>query len=955
MKKLDMTRRSFLKTSFVAGASLALTSGAITGTAFAEEVDSSAGEIKRIRSGCRACGKLECGVWVTVQDGKVIRVEGDESAFQSQGHCCSKSQSSMLAAYHPDRLHYPMKRTTPKGEDPQWMRISWDEALETMASKYSEIIEKDGGQSLFTMGGTSRMYCMGYAAAMKIILQTPNCNTALQICKGPRLYSGALTNDMGMFWMETLGQPKVYVQWGTACEYSNYDDSCRTVVSSATKADYHILIDPRITPLGKEADYWLPIRPGTDGALALAWTNIVIKNNLHDELFVKRWTNAPLLVVDELDPSGTYIFEARGGVNFETRILKESDLIEGGSPLRFMAWDKLNNKITYWDNEAHVWEGEEWSPQTEGKNIPATNPRVADAFLPDPSDFNPPKDPALSGEFEVTLKDGRVVKARPVWERYMEIVEQYTPEKAQEITGVSAKTIEEACLVWATRIDPDSGYGNGGLHYQLATDQTGNAIQTERILAILSAITGNTDVPAGNRGQTRLLGFEPEPGCVPANIMNYSLPEGLTPYDANEIQLGGEKYPLNRWFDFWCDVTAVYDACHTGAPYPMRGGFCQGGDHMNMSNATYAWEALKTLDFFVVVELWQTPTAQMADILLPAAHWLETDCPRLSQGSTGAFGATVKCIDPPGEARHDYMIIIDFFKAMGVPWSNTPGAEWHTYEQELDRCIEGIGISWKDFTKKFQEEGWQDARVHSDVWKNYRRWETGQLRQMGNFTAMPNDGFPGFMTVTGLTEIWSTIVETFGKQEQILPTYEEPFKSPVTAPELFEKYPFNMTTGARQPVYFHSEHRQLPWCRELWPAPRVEINPEDAAELGIKQGDWVWIENDNGKVRQTADLYYGIPRGVVNANHAWWFPETSAPTKGYELSCINCLVYKDDGDSICGASTVRALPVTIYKATPENSPFGNPVPCDAVTGEEIIHSADDPRLKEWLPTYEGRE
>ena len=76
------------------------------------------------------------------------------------------------------------------------------------------------------------------------------------------------------------------------------------------------------------------------------------------------------------------------------------------------------------------------------------------------------------------------------------------------------------------------------------------------------------------------------------------------------------------------------------------------------------------------------------------------------------------------------------------------------------------------------------------------------------------------------------------------------------------EYPFIATSGRRIPVYFHSEHRQLPWCREQWPAPRVEINPEDAAELGIEQGDWVWIETPEGKIRQTADLYYGIKTGV---------------------------------------------------------------------------------------------
>jgi anaerobic selenocysteine-containing dehydrogenase len=944
--------------------------GAGAMAALAESPDDSATEenVQRIRSACRACGKMECGVWVTIRDGRAIRVEGDESAFQSEGNCCSKSQSSIQASYHPARLRYPMKRTAPKGDEPAWERITWDEAFSIMAEKFQSVIDQNGGESLFTMGGTSRIYPMGYCISLPALFQTPNVNTALQICKGPRLYAGALTNDMGFFWLEGVGRPKVYVQWGTACEYSNYDDSCRTIVTTAVGADHYILVDPRMTPLGKEADYWLPLRIGTDGALALAWTNIVIENELYDQLFVKRWTNAPLLVVDELEPSGGFVLDTRGGMILKTRLLKESDIKEGGSHLRFMAWDNLagtdgnplhdndsTGRLTFWDNQTHTWEGETWGPQTQGREVPAADPRVSSAFLPDQSEFNPPKDPALYGEFEVVLKDGRTVRARPVWDLYTEMCAKYSPEETEKITGVAASVIRESCLAWATPLDPESGYGNGGIHYQLAPDQIGNAIQTERALSILSAITNNTDVPGGNRGQTRLLGVSYSPGGPPADVSKLRPPPGVTPFEKNSKQLGGELFPINRWFNYWCDVTALWDTVNSGNPYPVKGGLCQGGDHMNMSNADWAWEALKKLDFFVVIDLWHTPTSEMADILLPAAHWLEVDCPRVSMGASGGMGAICQCVEPPGEARYDPWIVINLYEAMGVPWTADPEHPWYTVEEELDACVAGMRMPWAQFKEEFQENGWWDVRQVSNIWHNYRRWETGQLRQMGNFSTTPTDGFPGFYTPTGLTEIWSTVIETYGDQTMILPDYVEPPRTPISHPEDFEKYPLNMTTGSRQPVYFHSEHRQLPWCREQWPVPRVEINPDDAADLGIEQGDWVWIENDNGRIREVADLYYGIKRGSVNANHAWWYPENEGPTRGYELSCINNLVYKDDRDPICGASTVRGIPVKIYKATPENSPQGNPVPCDAITGREIITSGSDPRLKEWLSVYEGRE
>ena len=169
------------------------------------------------------------------------------------------------------------------------------------------------------------------------------------------------------------------------------------------------------------------------------------------------------------------------------------------------------------------------------------------------------------------------------------------------------------------------------------------------------------------------------------------------------------------------------------------------------------------------------------------------------------------------------------------------------------------------------------------------------------------------------------------------------------------EYPIILTTGRRIPVYFHSEHRQLPWCRELWPAPRLEVNPEDAAELGLEQGDWAWIETEWGKVRQCVDLYYGIAKGWANAEHAWWFPELPAPTHGFELSNIECIWNPYGQDPFIGSSHMRGVPVKIYKATPENCPDGKVIPCAPEDGTEIIYDASDPRLNEWLPNYTIRE
>ena len=117
--------------------------------------------------------------------------------------------------------------------------------------------------------------------------------------------------------------------------------------------------------------------------------------------------------------------------------------------------------------------------------------------------------------------------------------------------------------------------------------------------------------------------------------------------------------------------------------------------------------------------------------------------------------------------------------------------------------------------------------------------------------------------------------------------------------------------------------------------------------MNIEQGDWVWIRTPWGAVREVADLYYGIKEGTINANHAWWYPEMDTASHGFELVGINCCMDKYAQCWVCGASQLRGIPALIYKATPENSPFKNPVPCDP-QGNPAITNANDPRLKEWL-------
>jgi anaerobic selenocysteine-containing dehydrogenase len=140
-------------------------------------------------------------------------------------------------------------------------------------------------------------------------------------------------------------------------------------------------------------------------------------------------------------------------------------------------------------------------------------------------------------------------------------------------------------------------------------------------------------------------------------------------------------------------------------------------------------------------------------------------------------------------------------------------------------------------------------------------------------------------------ELFSTVFETVGLDP--LPYYEEPPESPVSTPDIAKEYPLILTTGARVYPFFQSEHRQVPILRQLNPDPIVEIHPETAKGLGIKDGDWIYVENRYGRCRLKAKLTCGINPKVVHAQHGWWFPEkpVSEPTLfGVWESNINLLI-----------------------------------------------------------------
>lgn len=175
----------------------------------------------------------------------------------------------------------------------------------------------------------------------------------------------------------------------------------------------------------------------------------------------------------------------------------------------------------------------------------------------------------------------------------------------------------------------------------------------------------------------------------------------------------------------------------------------------------------------------------------------------------------------------------------------------------FDDILKPSGMTFKEL----QKNGWVFPPEGSSSCP-YRRHEKGLLRP---------DKKPGFRTPTGLFELYSTLREDWNLEP--IPHHEEPPFTPVSRPDLAKDYPLILSTGRRSPVFFHSEHRNIPWLRDVDPDPVVEIHPDTAAEHGIGNGEWLWVENWMGRARFKAKVTPVVPTWMIMTAHGWWFPE----------------------------------------------------------------------------------
>ncbi len=531
------------------------------------------------------------------------------------------------------------------------------------------------------------------------------------------------------------------------------------------------------------------------------------------------------------------------------------------NPKCIMVWG--NNLVI---SNPDCYKGEPFSTALDaGAKLIAVDPRLtriaarADIWLP----LRPGTDTALAlGMCNVIVQEELYDKEFVEnyvhgWDAFVRRVNEYPLKKVEEITWVPKEKIQEAARLFATTKP-------AAIQWGVAIEQQVNCADNNRALLALMGITGNIDVQGG-----QMLFSSPKI----RNVGQFGAHKMLSREQAKK-RLGGDRFRLAGNFAI-INPKCVWDAILEEEPYPVKMlFFISSNPVLTRGNAREVYRALEAVEFMAVADFFMTPTAELADIVLPAATWLEMDYIGDFWKRHGYILPRRKVVQI-GECRSDHEMLNDLAHRVGQGehW-------WDTFEGGLDHILEPMGITWKDFEKM--------DYIRGDV--NYRKYKE-----------------KGFSTPTGKFELYSTLLEKWGYDP--LPQFREPPEGPNSSPEIYKKYPYILITGRRQPGFFHTENRQLPWLRELHKDPVVEIHPETAEKEGIGEGDWVIIESPRGKVRQRARLFAGMDPRIVSAEHAWWFPENKDPGHGWDESNINILTSNayEDCDPAMGATHVRTL------------------------------------------------
>ena len=932
-----------------------------------------------------------CGIRVTLRNGEIRYIEGNPEHPLNKGVICAKGASGIMKQYSPARLSRPLLRK-PGAERgaAEFDEISWEEAFSILHKRLSEIRQTDPKKfALFT--GRDQMQALTGLFASQF--GTPNYAAHGGLCS-VNMAAGMIYSIGGSFWEfggPDLDRARLFIMIGTAEDH--HSNPLKIAIAKFKRSGgKFISINPVRTGYSAIADEWVPIRPGTDGALMLALNHVLIKQGLYDREFLIQYTNSAELVKHDptSDDHGLFVRHEMAG---------EEGCFD---PQNKLWWDRSSNSSVV--------------ARSEGC------------------------DPRLMGSY--TLEDGTPVKT--AFQLLSERVEQYTPQWAEQITGIAAATITrlahemgvtardqkiELPIAWTDvwGKEHDTVTGNPvAFHAMRGMAAHSNGFQSIRALSILMSILGTIDRPGGFRHKAPFP--RPIPPCAktpndPAAIRPGSPLDGMPlgwPAEPDDLFVDeqGEAVRIDKAFS-WEYPLSVHGMMHNvitnatkGDPYTI--------DTLMIFMANMAWnstmntvEIRKMLNqkredgefripFLVVCDAFQSETVAFADLVLPDTTYLERhdvmsmlDRP-ISEFEGPVDSVRIPVVKPAGDCKPFQEVLIELASRLKFPKfvDKEGNRKFRNYPDfvvnyETDP---GSGIGFLAGWRGANGDQFMKGRPNPDQWEKYRQNNCVfqyHLPKSYQYMRNWNRGYLEWAQDHRLVRyaepinlhVYSEVLQQFrlaaqgktdGRQPpdrlrkrietyfDPLPFYYEPLECQMT-----DKGRFPLKAVTQRPMaMYHSWDSQNAWLRQIHSHNYLYLSPRVGHQQGFEDGDWIWVESMWGKVKCMCRFSEAVEPGTVwtwnaigKVSGAWNLdPASDEAQKGFLLNHLISEELPQKGrpvfsnsDPITGQAAWYDVQVRVYKAD-----SGKPVSLPQFEPVKPVPGVSKKR-KPWLGYFAGSE
>ncbi|MEH2383443.1 MAG: molybdopterin-dependent oxidoreductase [Nostoc sp.] len=772
---------------------------------------------KIVNSACQFCNCL-CRLKVHLKDGRIIDVLGEPNDPVQAGGFCIKGPMMTQLVYNRFRLKSPMKRVSGnKGNsNSKFEPISWDEALSIIASKFLAL--RDAGEARAIANKTSGRLPRGTGSLVEryfSLLGSPNNTDVGPVCNDAGGNALAWTFGLGNFTngygiddttkKEDLGSAKFFLFLGTNQAETHPVTFAYLLRSRVQTKAKLVVIDPRLTPTGAQADEWIAPKPHTDLALVLGMLYHIVSNKLYDAAFVQQWV---------------------------------------------LGFDELKNHL-----------------KSKG----------------------------------------------------------YTPEWAAIVTDVPALKIKLLAEAYA-KTKPAAIFCNAGISHQLG------AFDTYRCLTFLAAITGNIGINGG--------------GC---NFMHNTWPGSLNlPAIIGKIPSKDIALPVGP--DYFAESII------SGEPYQLKAIVTQGNPLLACSDTIKVQQAYHQLEFYVYTGLFMEESAYYADIILPVTSGFEMETVYMRRDDR-AIRWQEQVVTPVGESKPDWHIWIDLAHATAKLdkrnppeyWRDNFPDSWKDYRQLWATFLTNTpgmgGMTQHRLSQRTEPLRWPCPTVEhpgvSTLYLDHASWYEAAS------SLNPKNVGKRFLTPSGKVEIYTpqlqsrlaeaghsalpsfyTHPEVTGKHPTIEYT-SELVKNPVnpqaltqniklgkmTSGEVHKEYPLMGMTGRPSVVHFHSVTHWTYTGKQMNGVRLVQIHPEAAKKVGIKNGDEIIVESPRGSIIGTALIWSGIREDTIFVPS--WFGPGQKMAEEFETpyyESVNILIDKQYYDNLSGQQAFKCFACRVKKA-----------------------------------------